>query len=221
MNQAKMRRCPACRQVGLQPATRVREFHPRGQASPVRVELLTSVCPSCAAEATSAAQHSENLNRLKARKAQYGGLLLGEEILSLRRRYGITQQAAAKIFGKGKIAFSRYENETSYPDESTTLLLTLAIEKPDVIRALADKAGVELPLWGARCEDERAAKTRMFRGVLKVDTGVGQVSGSTMKHAVWSSMPNTGSHRETSFAFDHAASIVSANDDRYMMSLAN
>ena len=98
MNQAKTRRCPACRQAELQPATRVREFHPRGRAAPVRVELLTSVCPSCGAEATSAAQHSENLKRLKARKAQYGGLLLGEEIFSLRRRYGITQQAAARIF---------------------------------------------------------------------------------------------------------------------------
>lgn len=218
MNQAKTRRCPACRQAGLQPATRAREFHPHGQS--LRVELLTSKCPSCGAEATSAAQHSENLKRLKARKAQYGGLLLGEEIFALRRRYGITQQAAAKIFGKGKIAFSRYENETSYPDVTTTRLLELAIEKPEMMRWLADKAGVELPLWEARCEEERAAKTRVFRGVLKVDTG-GEVSGSATKRAMWSSMPNTGSHRETSFAFDHAASIVSANDDRYMMSLAN
>ena len=220
MNQAKTRRCPACRREELQEATYVREFRPRGQAAPVRVELLTSVCPSCGAEATSAAQHSENLKRLKARKVQYGGLLLGEEIFSLRRRYGITQQAAAQIFGKGKIAFSRYENETSYPDDSTTLLLILAIEKPDVIRSLAEKAGVKLPLWEARCEEERAAETRMFKGVLKVNTG-GQLSGSALKHAIWSSISNTGSHRETSFAFDHAAPIVSANDDRYIMSLAN
>lgn len=114
--------------------------------------MLTSVCPCCGAEATSAAQHSENLKRLKARKAHYGGLLLGEEIFALRRRYGITQQAAGRIFGKGKIAFSRYENETSYPDETTTRLLELAIEKPDVIRWLADKAGEDLPLWSARCQ---------------------------------------------------------------------
>ena len=67
--ESKVRRCPACRREGLQEATYVREFHPRGQTVPVRVELLTSVCPFCAAEATSAAQHSENLKRLKARKA--------------------------------------------------------------------------------------------------------------------------------------------------------
>lgn len=143
----------------------------------MRVELLTSTCPNCAAMVTTAAQHHENLQRLKARKAQYGGLLLGEEILSLRRRYGITQQVAAKIFGKGKIAFSRYENEASYPDESTTLLLELAIEKPDAIRWLADKAGVELPLWEARCEDERLARAPATKRKTRPGRKVARSSG--------------------------------------------
>ncbi|HEY1068991.1 MAG TPA: type II TA system antitoxin MqsA family protein [Thermomonas sp.] len=220
MNQAKTRRCPACRQAELQPATRVREFHPRGRAAPVRVELLTSVCPSCGAEATSAAQHSENLKRLKARKAQYGGVLLGEEIFSLRRRYGITQQAAAKIFGKGKIAFSRYENETSYPDDSATLLLTLAIEKPEVIRSLADKAGVELPLWEARCEDERRAKLHVMSDVLKVDTESSRAPGVGEKRVAWFHVFGGGLHREASYTFDHSKPVVSANDDHYAMKSA-
>jgi len=57
------------------------------------------------------------------------------------------------VFGKGKIAFSRYENEVTYPDLSTTLMLTMAIEKPDSLKWLADKVGVEIPLWRERCED--------------------------------------------------------------------
>jgi len=160
MNSEKKRRCLVCRGAELEPTSYVREFQPHGK--PVAVELLTSRCPSCGAEVTSAAQHTENLGRLKARKAQYGDLLLGEEILGLRRRYGITQQQAAKVFGKGKIAFSRYENETSYPDESTTKLLKVAIQKPDVLKFLADEAGVDLPLWDARCEDERGVKVRVI-----------------------------------------------------------
>lgn len=216
--QARPRRCPACRKADLQPATRVREFRPHGQV--LRVELLTSKCPVCSALATSAEQHSENLKRLNARKAQYGGLLLGEEILSLRRRYGITQQAAAKIFGKGKIAFSRYENETSYPDDSTTLLLKLAIEKPDVIRSLADKAGVELPLWEARCEDERRAKLRVLSGVLKVDTESSRAPGVGGKRIAWSDVFGGGQHREATYTFDHSKPVVSANDDRYTMKSA-
>lgn len=150
--------CSACRQGHLQAATRTRTYSPRGQD--VAVELLTSRCDQCGVESTRAAQHQQNLERLALRKQQYGGLLLGEEILALRKRYGLTQQDASKVFGKGKIAFSRYENETTYPDDSTTLLLQLAIDKPEVMKALADKAGIVLPLWAERCEDEQRLKVR-------------------------------------------------------------
>lgn len=219
--ESKVRRCPACRREGLQESTYVREFHPRGQAVPVRVELLTSVCPSCGAESTSAAQHSENLKRLKARKAQYGGLLLGEEIFSLRRRYGITQQAAAKLFGKGKIAFSRYENETSYPDESMTLLLTLAIEKPDVIRWLADRAGVDLPLWEARCEDERRAKLRLVADVRKVDPAVNRwakPAAVVPEHPVIAGGAALRWLRDT---LEQSTRTMTANDEHYAMGEAS
>ena len=217
-NQAKTRRCPACRQADLQPATRVREFRPYGQV--LRVELLTSKCPACSALATSTEQHSENLKRLKARKAQYGGLLLGEEILSLRRRYGITQQAAAKIFGKGKIAFSRYENETSYPDISTTRLLELAIEKPDVIRWLADKTGVELPLWEARCEDERRAKLRVVADVRKVDPAVNRWAKPAVTVPEHPAIPGGAALRWVRDSLDRSTRTLTANDDHYAMSEA-
>jgi len=148
-----LRACPSCREGRLHEATRERAFRPHGKE--VVVRLLTSTCDHCGAEATSAAQHQENLHRLAARKAHYGELLMGQEILALRRKYGLTQQQASQIFGKGKIAFSRYESETTYPDESTTRLLTMAIEKPDTLRWLADRVGVEIPLWRERCEDSR------------------------------------------------------------------
>lgn len=150
--------CPVCREGHLHLAVRTRAFHPHGQS--VEVELLTSRCDRCGEETTRASQHAQNLQRLEARKEHYGGLLLGEEIRALRKRYGLKQQEASKIFGKGKIAFSRYENEASYPDDSTTLLLQLAIEQPLVLKSLADKAGVEVPLWSERCEDEQRVKVR-------------------------------------------------------------
>lgn len=159
----KARVCPSCRTGQLQIGQRERVFHPHGQT--LVVPLLTSVCDHCGAEATGAAQHSENLRRLAARKDQYGGLLMGEEILALRRRFGLTQQVASRIFGKGKIAFSRYESETTYPDESTTHLLSMAIAKPDALKWLADQAGIEIPLWGERCEDEQRVKVRSITKV--------------------------------------------------------
>lgn len=155
--------CPACRTGQLHPATRVRQFSPRGYA--VSVELQTSRCDQCGIETTRASQHKDNLARLAARKAQYGSVLMGEEILALRKQYGLTQQQASLLFGKGKIAFSRYENETTYPDDTTSLLLKLAIESPAVMKSLADKAHIEMPLWAARCEDEQRIKVRQLNNV--------------------------------------------------------
>ncbi len=146
-------RCPACKHGRLHALVRTDVFRPNG--NPVTVELQASRCDACGVETTRASQHDENLRRLAARKNQYGNLLMGEEIVALRKRYGLTQQAASRLFGKGKIAFSRYENEVTYPDESTTLLLALAIERPDCLKWLADRAGVEIPLWREQCEDER------------------------------------------------------------------
>ncbi len=150
--------CPVCRKGHLVATQRIREFKPNGER--VEVPLQTSICDVCGETTTKASQHKENLRALAARKAHYGNLLMGEEILALRKRYGLTQQQASRIFGKGKIAFSRYESEASYPDESTTLLLTMALEKPNVMKSLADKAGVDLPLWTERCEDEQRVKLR-------------------------------------------------------------
>lgn len=155
--------CPACKNGHLHQAERIREFSPNGKS--IQVTLLTTRCDQCGAEKTLASQQKENLARLAARKAHYGKLLMGEEILALRQRYGLTQQNASTIFGKGIIAFSRYENEVTCPDDSTTLLLQLAIESPSVMKSLADKAGIELPLWSARCEDEQRVKVRSLTKV--------------------------------------------------------
>jgi HTH-type transcriptional regulator/antitoxin MqsA len=182
-------RCPACRKGQLHATTRKRVFAPQGKR--VEVLLRTSVCDVCKAEITRPSQHQHNLQALSERKAQYGDVLLGEEIVALRKRYGLTQQQASKIFGKGKIAFSRYENETTYPDDSTRLLLMLAIESPAVLKQLADKAHVSIPLWRERCEDEQRVKVRMLRPVDKptkedfqITTSVGSLSTAGFRPSV-------------------------------------
>ena len=143
--------------------------------------------------------------------------MLGEEILALRRRYGVTQQAAAKIFGKGKIAFSRYENETSYPDDSTTRLLQLAIEKMDVIRWLADKADVELPLWEARCEDELKQKLRVIAEVRHVDAQASSWAKIGAAGQSFLAMRLTLLRRWPKDASEQPPSATSVNHDLYMM----
>lgn len=174
--------CPNCDSTRLKPVTFKETFTPRGQQ--VVVTLLGMKCQACGHEAGTWDQHDENLKRLAARKAAYGGLLMGEEIVALRQRYGLTQQAAAKIFGKGKIAFSRYENEASYPDDGTTLMLQAAIEMPVFIKWLADRAGVELPLWKQRTKDDAAA-----RGALRAASPVEAAAPRAFKNSASRAKP--------------------------------
>lgn len=143
--------CRVCKTGVLHEAVSQRDFFPNKKK--VTVELLESKCGSCGSAQVSSAQHEENLGRLAARKSEYEGLLIGEEYIAFRKRYGLTQQQASKILGKGKIAFCRYENEECYPNTSSRLLLEIAMARPDVLKTLADKAGVTLPLWKERCED--------------------------------------------------------------------
>ncbi len=149
-------RCLACRTGELFEASQERIFNPGGRT--VKVQLLISRCNQCKAETVLASQHRENLARLAARKSEYGNVLMGEEILAFRKRYGIKQKDASRMFGKGPIAFSRYETETTYPDASTTKLLQMAIKRMDFAKELADLSGVTLPLWQERVEDEKRIK---------------------------------------------------------------
>ncbi|MDQ1922359.1 type II TA system antitoxin MqsA family protein [Massilia pseudoviolaceinigra] len=145
--------CRVCKRGTLREVVSRREFFPN--KTTVSMELLRSQCDACGVVSTLSAQHADNLRRLAARKPQYGVQLMGEEYIALRKRYGLTQQQASKIFGKGLIAFSRYENEDSYPDTSTRLLIELAIARPDILKTLADRAEVTIPLWKERCADEK------------------------------------------------------------------
>jgi putative zinc finger/helix-turn-helix YgiT family protein len=152
--------CRACREGVLTETTKVRKFFPNKRE--VAVELLTAVCNHCGTEALLSEHLKVNRERLAARKSQYGEQLMGEQYIAFRKRYGLTQQQASKIFGKGVIAFSRYENETTYPDDTSRLLIEMAMERPEVLKALADKAGVAIPLWKERCEDEQRIKVRPY-----------------------------------------------------------
>lgn len=145
-----MHNCPACETGRLVARQDVRTFNPPGREEPIRVVLETSVCDVCGAKVTTRDQRGSNLAALAGRRNHYGEYLTGEEILALRKRYGITQKQASELFGRGKIAFSRYENEASYPDLTMTRLMRLALGDANVMMRLALQAGIELPLLEKR-----------------------------------------------------------------------
>lgn len=65
---------------------------------------------------------------------------LGQRIKAIRKRLGLTQVAAADLFGGGVNAFSEYERGKTQPHPSTVLLLGLLDRHPDLLAEVEQAA---------------------------------------------------------------------------------
>jgi len=106
--------------------------------------MLFSVCDACGSEQVTDGQSRANKRAMIEFKKQVEDLLTGIEVKCLRNRLGLSQAEAAKVFGGGPVAFSKYENDDVMQSESMDKLLKTSRDVPGVIEYLADKAGVEL-----------------------------------------------------------------------------
>jgi HTH-type transcriptional regulator/antitoxin MqsA len=73
------------------------------------------------------------LNRLKARVE---GLLEPEEIKRIRRKLGLTQEAAGELIGGGPRAFQKYEAGDLLPSRAVSSALVLLDHDPNALRVL-------------------------------------------------------------------------------------
>lgn len=106
--------------------------------------MLFSSCDACGSEQVTDAQSRANKRAMVEFKKQVDGLLTGTEVRCLRARFGLSQAEAAKVFGGGPVAFSKYENDDVMQSESMDKLLSAARDVPGAIEYLAEKAGIEL-----------------------------------------------------------------------------
>ncbi len=73
------------------------------------------------------------LNRLKARTE---GLLEPEEIRRIRKKLGLTQEAAGELIGGGPRAFQKYETGDLLPSRAISSALVLLDHDPKALTAL-------------------------------------------------------------------------------------
>jgi HTH-type transcriptional regulator/antitoxin MqsA len=76
------------------------------------------------------------LNRLKARSE---GLLEPQEIKRIRKKLGLTQEAAGKVIGGGTRAFQRYEAGDLLPSRAISSALVLLDRDPPALAALTER----------------------------------------------------------------------------------
>lgn len=99
-------------------------------------------CDTCGVEMTLPQQTRDNKRRMVAFKKEVDGFLTGAEVKVLRQRLSLKQSEAAKVFGGGVVAFSKYESDDVTQSEAMDKLMRVADRFPEVYRDLLAEAGL-------------------------------------------------------------------------------
>ena len=113
------------------------ELHAQVGSNPVEYKnthkelpMHYSECECCGSEITLPEQSRTNKRLMIAFKKEVDGLLTGSQLKELRNTLGLTQAEAARIFGGGPVAFSKYEADDVTQSEAMDKLLRVAHDVP-------------------------------------------------------------------------------------------
>lgn len=101
------------------------------------------LCDTCTSDYAGMAESKLNKRIVMAFRKQVDGLLTGDEITALRKQYKLTQAQAARLFGGGPVAFSKYENDDVAQSEAMDTLLRLVRRSPEAFWALVEEKGLK------------------------------------------------------------------------------
>lgn len=132
--------CPLCGEGHLIPCTEETMTEYAGQQG--KVTLRFAECDVCGSEITDDADSRANKRAVMAFRKSVDGTLSGAEIRALRDQYGITQDQAARLFGGGPKAFSKYETDDVAHSAAMDTLLRLALSNEDTFWELVALKGM-------------------------------------------------------------------------------
>ncbi len=139
--------CPLCDHGKLVERERSRDLEIDGFAYQVR-ELKSSECSECGGVVTTPEQSRQNKRTMIEARARAIGerdraqRLTPSDIVRIRKKLGLTQAQAARVFGGGVNAFSKYENEEVEPSDGMEKLLRLSDSVPEAAAWLLRRGGV-------------------------------------------------------------------------------
>lgn len=132
--------CPLCGEGRLTPRTEETVTEYAGQQG--KVTLHFAECDACGSEITGDVDSRANKRAVLAFRKSVDGLLTGAEIRALREKYSITQDQAARLFGGGPKAFSKYEADDVAHAAAMDTLLRLALRSEDTFWELVTLKGI-------------------------------------------------------------------------------
>ena len=149
--------CPLCDHGKLVERERSRDLEIDGFAYQVR-GLKSSECSDCGGVVTTLEQSRHNKRTMIEARAQAVAerdrvqRLTPADIVRIRKKLGLTQAQAARVFGGGINAFSKYENNEVEPSDGMEKLLRLSDSVSEAAAWLLRRGGVmRAPALSSRC----------------------------------------------------------------------
>ncbi len=101
-------------------------------------------CESCGGEMALNEDLRFNARAMRQVRKKHYGLLTGEQVRQVRKLLGLNQNQAAKLFGGGPVAFSKYENDEITQSEAMDRLIWLVGAYPWLMIPLAERLNIAL-----------------------------------------------------------------------------
>lgn len=133
--------CPICEAGNLHAHTEQVDVEYMEQTGTIPSQY--SVCDACGSEQAGAVDARFNKRAMIGFKKSVLGLLTGTEVRTMRTRWRLSQAEAAKVFGGGPVAFSKYESDDVMQSDAMDKLLRLVNDIPAALDKLMADAGVE------------------------------------------------------------------------------
>ena len=130
-----MTNCKICKSEDVSGFVEVEDISYKG--NDLQVSIAYSVCNNCDREFVSKPQIIQNELALRAVKKTFDGLLSSEEIVRAREELSLTQEQAARVFGGGRNAFSKYERGEVSQSVAMDKLIRICLNHRDIFRELA------------------------------------------------------------------------------------
>ena len=130
-----MTNCKLCKSEDVSDYVEAEEISYK--AGTLQVSIAYSLCNNCDREFISKPQILQNEAALRAAKKDYDGLLSSEEIIWARRTLSLTQEQAARVFGGGRNAFSKYERGEVSQSVAMDKLIRICLNHREVFHELA------------------------------------------------------------------------------------
>ncbi|MDP2286694.1 MAG: type II toxin-antitoxin system MqsA family antitoxin [Pseudohongiella sp.] len=122
--------------------SRVKKHVVEYRATQNLLEVEYSICDGCGSEQAAGNQLRNNKRAMIRLKKSVDGLLTGKEVRAIRERLNLSQADAARVFGGGPVAFSKYESDDVTQSEAMDKMIRLAGDLPTAFEYLVRQAGI-------------------------------------------------------------------------------